>query len=145
MNCSELNCSYNSHKSNIDTLLQTIGKTLDKLSISYDNITLLGEFNFEPEEAKMSEFLNNIVSQIFLSKKLFQKLRKFFLCWFDFDKLLTDFSKHRCFWNRAVRFLQTYIYSRETILSKRKPKVVFHDSTKFPRWFIWKQTWEWVI
>ena len=80
MNCSELNCSYNSHKSNIDTLLQTIGKTLDKLSISYDNITLLGEFNFEPEEAKMSEFLDNIVSQIFLSKKLFQKLRKFFLC-----------------------------------------------------------------
>ena len=80
MNCSELNCSYNSHKSNIDTLLQTIGKTLDKLSISYDNIALLGEFNFEPEEAKMSEFLNNIVSQIFLSKKLFQKLRKFFLC-----------------------------------------------------------------
>ena len=61
MNCSELNCSYNSHKSNIDTLLQTIGKTLDKLSTSYDNITLLGEFNFEPEEAKMSEFLNNIV------------------------------------------------------------------------------------
>ena len=63
-----LSCSYNSHKNNIGTHLEIIGKTLDKLSASYDNIILLGDFNVEPEEAKMTEFLNmyslkNLVSQ----------------------------------------------------------------------------------
>ena len=53
-----LSCSYNSHKNNIGTHRQIIGKTLDKLSTSYDNIILLDDFNVEPEEAKMSEFLN---------------------------------------------------------------------------------------
>ena len=48
--------------------LEIIGKTLDKLSASYDNIILLGDFNVEPEEARMTEFLNmyslkNLVSQ----------------------------------------------------------------------------------
>ena len=61
-------CSYNSPKNNIGTHLQIIGKTLDKLIASYDNIILLGDFNVEPEETKMSEFLNmhslkNLVSQ----------------------------------------------------------------------------------
>ena len=63
-----LNCSYNSHKNNIGTHLQITGKTLGKLIASYDNIILLGDFNVEPKEAKMSEFLNiyslkNLVSQ----------------------------------------------------------------------------------
>ena len=53
-----LSCSYNSRKNNIGTHLQIIGKTLDKLITSYDNIILLGDFNVESEEAKMSEFLN---------------------------------------------------------------------------------------
>ena len=52
-----LSCSYNPHKNNIGTHLQAIGKTLDKLSTSYDNIIPLGDFNVEPEEAAMSEFL----------------------------------------------------------------------------------------
>ena len=46
--------SYNLHKNNIGTHLKNIGKTLDKLSGSYDNIILLGDFNIEPEEAKLS-------------------------------------------------------------------------------------------
>ena len=52
-----LSCSYNSHKNNIGTHLEIIGKTLDKLSASYDNIILLGDFNVESEEARMTEFL----------------------------------------------------------------------------------------
>ena len=66
--------SYNSHKNNIGTHLQIIGKTLDILSKSYDNIILIGDFDGEPEEAKkMSEFLNmyslkNLVSQNTCSK-----------------------------------------------------------------------------
>ena len=70
-----LSCSYNSHKNNIGTHLQTIGKTLDKLSVSYDNIALIVDFNVEPEEAKMSEFLN----MYSLKKNLFQKPRKSFV------------------------------------------------------------------
>ena len=53
-----LSCSYNSHENNIGYNLQITGKTLDKLSTTYNNIILLVDFNVEPEEAKMSEFLN---------------------------------------------------------------------------------------
>ena len=50
--------SYNLRKNNIGIHLQTISKTLDKLSTSYDNIILLGDSNVEPEEATMLEFLD---------------------------------------------------------------------------------------
>ena len=68
-----LSCSYNSLKNNIGTHLQIIGKTLDTLIASYDNIILLGDFNVEPEEAKISEFLKmyslkNLVSQKYCFK-----------------------------------------------------------------------------
>ena len=53
-----LSCSYNPHKNNIGTHLKAIGKALDKLSTSYNNIILLGDFNVEPEEATMPEFLS---------------------------------------------------------------------------------------
>ena len=38
------------------------------MSASYDNIIVLGDFNVEPEEAKMSEFLN-----IYSLKNLFSQ------------------------------------------------------------------------
>ena len=46
---------------------------MDKPSANYDNIILLGDFNVEPEEAKMTEFLNryslkNLASQKPVSK-----------------------------------------------------------------------------
>ena len=50
--------SYNLRKNNIGIHLQTIGKTLDKLSTNYDNIILLGDSNVEPYEATMLEFLD---------------------------------------------------------------------------------------
>ena len=68
-----------------------------------------------------------------LSKNLFQKPRKAFLYWFRFEKMLTEFSKDCCFWNRVVTFSQTYVHSPETILSvypKQKPKVVFYRKYK---------------
>ena len=74
-----LSCSYNSHKNNTVTQLQIIGKTLDKLSTSCDNIIFLGEFNVEPVEAKMSEFLNIQSKKSCLSKNLFQEPRKSFV------------------------------------------------------------------
>ena len=53
-----LYCSYNPHKSNIANHLKNICKTLDKLSATYDNLILLGDFNVEPEEESIAEFLN---------------------------------------------------------------------------------------
>ena len=73
-----LSCSYNSHKNNIGTHLQIIGKALDKLSTSYNNIILLGDFNVEPEEAKMSEFLNMYGLKIMPVQKLVSKTQKIF-------------------------------------------------------------------
>ena len=68
-----LSCSHNSNKNNVGPQLQIIGKTLDKLSTSYDDIILLGDVNVELKEAKMSEFLNiyilkNLVSRFFCFK-----------------------------------------------------------------------------
>ena len=37
---------------------KTIGKTSDKLNVSYNGILFIGGFKVEPEEAKMGEFLN---------------------------------------------------------------------------------------
>ena len=51
-------CSYNPHKSNIANHLKNIRKTLDKLNSTYDNLVLPGDFNAEPEEESISEFLN---------------------------------------------------------------------------------------
>ena len=72
------------------------------MSASYDNIIVLGDFNVEPEEAKMSEFLN-----IYSLKNLK-------------NILLTEFLKYWCFLNKTVRFSQTYIHNPETKLSKTK-------------------------
>ena len=52
-------CSYNPHKSNIANHLKSICKTLDKLNSTYDSLVLLGDFNAEPEEQSISEFLNH--------------------------------------------------------------------------------------
>ena len=46
--------SYNPHKSN----LKNICKTRGKLNSIYDNLVLLGDFNAEPEEESIAEFLN---------------------------------------------------------------------------------------
>ena len=71
-----LYCSYNPHKSNVANHLKNICKTLDKLSATYDNLILLGDFNVEPDEESIPEILNlfnlkNLVKQ----KHSFQKFR----------------------------------------------------------------------
>ena len=99
-----LSCSYDSHKTNIGTHLQIIGKTLDKLSLSYDNIVLLGDCNVEPEEAKLSGFLNMYHLKNLVSQKTFFKNPENPSC--------TDLILSNCLWNfqntdvfeTAVRF-----------------------------------------
>ena len=48
-------CSYNPHKSNIANHLKNICKTLAKLSATYDNLALLGDFNAEHEEESIKK------------------------------------------------------------------------------------------
>ena len=52
-----LSCSYNPHKSEIMDHLNEIGKHLDSYSSKYDNYMLLGDFNSEPTEHAMAEFM----------------------------------------------------------------------------------------
>ena len=64
-----LYCPYNPHKSNIANHVKNICKTLEKLSATYGNLILLGDFNADPEEESIAEFLNlynlkNLVKQL---------------------------------------------------------------------------------
>ena len=64
-----LYCPYNPHKSNIANHVKNICKTLEKLSTTYGNLILLGDFNADPEEESIAEFLNlynlkNLVKQL---------------------------------------------------------------------------------
>ena len=61
-------CSFNPHKSNIANDLENICKNSGKLNSTYDSLLLLGDFNAEPEEESIAEFLNlynlkNLVKQ----------------------------------------------------------------------------------
>ena len=50
-------CSYNPNKNSIKTHLSELGSGLDLYSSKYDNFLLMGDFNAEPKEPSMSEFL----------------------------------------------------------------------------------------
>ena len=61
-------CSYNPDKNKILSYIHVISKALDDMRKNYDNFILLGDFNNEPEEKSMPNFLNtyhlkNIVKQ----------------------------------------------------------------------------------
>ena len=75
----------------------TFGKALDKLITSYDNIILLGDFDIEPEEAKMSEFLNMYSLKNLVSKNTCFKNPEILL---SIELILTNCS--RSFQNTAV-------------------------------------------
>ena len=46
------------YKSNIANHFKSICKTLDKINVTCENLVLLGDFNVEPEEKSIAEFLN---------------------------------------------------------------------------------------
>ena len=51
-------CSYNPHKSSNANYLKRICKTLNKLNATYVNLFLFGDFNVEPEEESIADFLS---------------------------------------------------------------------------------------
>ena len=52
-----ISCSYNPHKAYIKKHLQDLGKNLDLRSSKYENFIIMGDFNAEPSEKAMSDFL----------------------------------------------------------------------------------------
>ena len=126
-----LSCSYNSHKNNIGTHLEIIGKTLDKLSASYDNIILLGDFNVEPEEAKVSEFLNMYSLENLAFQRTYFKNPENPSC---IDLILTNCS--RSFQNTGVfetwlpDFHKLTFKVLKQYYPKQRPKVVFYQKYK---------------
>ena len=52
-----ISCSYNPHKADIKIHLKAIGKNLDSQSSKYDNFIALGDYNAEPTEIAMSDFV----------------------------------------------------------------------------------------
>ena len=53
-----LSVSYNPHKALIGKHLQAVGKNLDLCSGRYENVIIMGDFNAEPTESAMEEFMN---------------------------------------------------------------------------------------
>ena len=53
-----LSVSYNPHKALIGKNLQAVGKNLDLCSGRYENVIIMGDFNTEPTESAMGEFMN---------------------------------------------------------------------------------------
>ena len=53
-----ISCSYNSHKAYIKKHLQDLGKNLDLQSSKCENFIIMVDFNAEPSEKTMSDFLD---------------------------------------------------------------------------------------
>ena len=51
-----IHCIYNPHKNFISSLLDEMGKNIDKYSSNYVNFILLGDFNCEPSEQPLEDF-----------------------------------------------------------------------------------------
>ena len=52
-----ISCSYNLHKADMKNYSKAIGKNLDSKSSKYDTLFALGDFNPEPTEIAMSDFV----------------------------------------------------------------------------------------
>ena len=124
-------CSFNPHKSNIANDLENICKNSGKLNSTYDSLLLLGDFNAEPEEESIAEFLNlynlkNLVKQ----NTCFKNPDKI-IC---IDLILTNY--HRSFQNTDIfeTGLSDFYKLTFTVLkqhfAKQKPRVVIHPQYK---------------
>ena len=125
-----LSCSYNSHKNNIGTHLQIIGKTLDKLSASYDNIILLGDFNVEPEEAKTSQLLNMYSLKNLVSQKTFKNPENPSCIDLTLTNCSLSFQNSGVFEIGLSDFHKLTFAVLKQYYPKQNPKVVFYQKYK---------------
>ena len=127
-------CSYNSHKNKISSHLDIISKSLDDFSTTYDNLMLLGDFNVEPEEKHMVDFLNVYNLKNLVHQKTCFKNPDNPTC---IDLILTN--SPRSFQNTNVfeTGLSDFRKLTTTVLKmhfpKKKPNIVVHrDFIKIP-------------
>ena len=92
-----LSCSYNPTRKNIVNHVKNISTGLDQFSATYDNLILIGDFNVEPEEVNMLDFLNIYNLKNLVKQKTCYKNPENPSC---IDLILTN--SHRSFQNTNV-------------------------------------------
>ena len=126
-----LSCSYNPTWENIVNRVKNISTGLDQFSATYDNLILLGDFNFEPEEVNMSDFLNMYNPKNLTKLKTRYKNPENPLC---IDLVLTN--SHRSFQNTNVFEIGLSDFHKMTVsilkshFPKQKSNIVSYRSYK---------------
>ena len=126
-----LSCSYNPTRKNIVNRVKNISTGLDQLSATYDKLILLGDFNLEPEEVKMLDFLNIYNLKNLVKQKMCYKNPENTSC---IDVILTN--SHRSFPNTNVfetglsDFHKMTVSVLESHFPKQKPNIVSYRSYK---------------
>ena len=107
-------CSYNPNTNNIAHNLKSIW--LGKLSVIYDNLILLGDFNAQPEKESIAEFFNlyNLTNAV-KQNTSFKTSDK---------PTCIEFRYLR---NRIVRFSQSNFTVPKQHFPKQKPKEIVHQ------------------
>ena len=111
--------------------MKNISTGLDQFSATYDNLILLGDFNFEPEEVNMSDFLNMYNPKNLTKLKTRYKNPENPLC---IDLVLTN--SHRSFQNTNVFEIGLSDFHKMTVsvlkshFPKQKSNIVSYRSYK---------------
>ena len=132
-----ISCSYNAHKADIKNHLKVIGKNLDSQSSKYDNFIILWDFNAEPTEIAMSDFLEvynfrnltkgstcfkNPNKPSFISFKLTNRKNNYVIC----------FNRNGCLrfsYKMVVTVLKSYFRKREAKIIKYRSNKSFCNNS----------------
>ena len=126
-----LSCSYNPTRKNIVNHVRKISTGLDQFSATYDKLILLGDFNVEPEEVNMSDFLNIYNLRNLVKQKTCYKNPENPSC---IDLILTN--SHRSFQNTNVfetglsEFHKMTVSVLKSHFPKQKPNIASYRSYK---------------
>ena len=122
-----IHCIYNPHKNFISSLLNEMGKNIDKYSSNYDNFILLGDFNCEPSEQPLEDFCHIFSCRNLIKEKNPQNPS----C---IDLILTNRSKS--FQDSMVietglsDFHKTSLTVMKVFYKKQKPNIITYHSYK---------------
>ena len=122
---------YNPHKNQIDTQLSFLSECLDYYLSYYDNIIILGDFNSEPTETCISEFIGNYNLKNLVNEPTCYKNQLNPSC---IDLILTN----RCMSFQNTTTVETGIsdFHKMTItilktsFKKKKPKIISYRNYK---------------
>ena len=126
-----IHCIYNPHKNFISSLLNEIGKNIDKYSSNYDNFILLGDFNCEPSEQPLEDFCHIFSCRNLIKEKTCFKNPQNPSC---IDLILTNRSKS--FQDSMViekslsDFHKMSLTVMKVFYKKQKPNIITYRSYK---------------